>query len=131
MNDETFKKLLEEVKWLDADMCGKDFLLTWEKGINELRQILYVAEALKFLRDNNISTRCFDSGLAVSLSRNKSTQTRFSFASAANLLGLTVQELDESKSRMAHDKTVREIINMTSFLTDIFGICDYIYQGAW
>ncbi len=130
MNDETFKKLFEEVKWLDADMCGKDFFLTWEKGINELRQILYVAEALKFLRDNNISTRCFDSGLAVSLSRNKSTQTRFSFASAANLLGLTVQELDESKSRMAHDKTIREIINMISFLTDIFGICDYMYLGA-
>ncbi len=130
MNDDTFKKLLKEIKWLDADLLGKDFLLTWEKSINELKQILYVAEALKLLQDNNISTRCFDSGLAVSLFRNNSTQTRFSFASAANLLGLTVQELDENSSRISHDETARETINMISFFTDIFGICDYIYLGT-
>jgi len=130
MNDDTFKKLLKEIKWLDADLFGKDFLLTWEKSINELKQILYVAEALKFLRDNNISTRCFDSGLAVSLSRTKSSETRLFFASAANLLGLTVQELDVSNSNITQDETVRETINMISFLTDVFGICDYMYLGA-
>jgi knotted carbamoyltransferase YgeW len=130
MNDDTFKKLLKEIKWLDADLFEKDFLLTWEKSINELKQILYVAEALKVLQDNNISTRCFDSGLAVSLSRNKSSQTRLFFASAANLLGLTVQELDESNSHITQDETVRETINMISFLTDILGICDYMCQGA-
>ncbi len=130
MNDETLKKLLKEVKWLDADTYGKDFLLTWDLSVNELKQILVVAEALKFLRDNNISTRCFDSGLAVSQSSDKSTRTRFSFASAANMLGLTVQYLEESKSRTAHEKTARETVNMISFLTDIFGICDSMYLGA-
>ena len=126
MNDDTLKKLLKEIKWLDADVCGKDFFLTWEKSINELKQVLYAAEALKFLRDNNISTRCFDSGLAVLLYRNKSTRTRISFASAANLLGLTVQELDESSSGITHDETLRETLNTISFLTEIFGICDYM-----
>ena len=45
-----------------------------------------LVETLKYLRDNNISTKCFDSGLAVSNFRDQSTRTRFSFASAANLL---------------------------------------------
>ncbi|MCP5106149.1 MAG: knotted carbamoyltransferase YgeW, partial [bacterium] len=85
---------------------------------------------LKHLRDNNISTRCFDSGLAVSQFRDKSTRTRFSFASASNLLGLTVQDLDEGKSQISHGETVRETANMISFLTDIIGIRDDMYLGA-
>ncbi len=130
MSDEVFKKIIKEVKWLNADMYGKDFLLTWEKELNELKQVLFVAEGLKHLRDNNISARCFDSGLAVSQFRDKSTRTRFSFASASNLLGLTVQDLDEGKSQISHGETVRETANMISFLTDIIGIRDDMYLGA-
>lgn len=130
MSDELFKKIIKEVKWLNAGMYGKDFLLTWEKSLNELKQVLFVAEGLKYLRDNNISARCFDSGLAVSQFRDKSTRTRFSFASASNLLGLTVQDLDEGKSQISHGETVRETANMISFLSDIIGIRDDMYLGA-
>lgn len=130
MSNEIFKKLIKEIKWQDADMSGVDFLLTWEKTIKELQQVLYTAEALKYLRDENVSTRCFDSGLAVSLFRDKSTRTRFSFASAANLLGLTVQDLDEGKSQISHGETVRETANMISFLSEIIGIRDDMYLGA-
>jgi knotted carbamoyltransferase YgeW len=91
---------------------------------------LYTAEALKYLRDENVSTRCFDSGLAVSLFRDKSTRTRFSYASAANLLGLIVQDLDEGKSQISHGETVRETANMISFLSEIIGIRDDMYLGA-
>ena len=115
---------------LDTNLYQKDFLLTWEKSIDELKQILTVAEALKHLYDNNISAKCFDSGLAVSQFRDQSTRTRFSFASAANLLGLTVQDLDESKSQIAHGETVRETSTMISFLTEIIGIRDDMYLGA-
>lgn len=125
-----FKKLLEEIRWLDVDISGKDFLLTWERTLKELQQVLYTAEALRWLRENNISSRCFDSGLAVSQFRDNSTRTRFSFASAANLLGLTVQDLDEGKSQIAHGETVRETSNMISFFTDIIGIRDDMYLGA-
>jgi len=125
-----FKRLLDEIKWLDTDLSGKDFLLTWEWSMKEIQQVLYTAEALKWLRDNNISSRCFDSGLAVSQFRDQSTRTRFSFASAANLLGLTVQDLDESKSQISHGETVRETANMISFLTDFIGIRDDMYLGA-
>lgn len=125
-----FKKLLDEVRWLDAGLEGKDFLLTWEWTMKEVQQVLFAAEALKYLRDNNISARCFDSGLAISNFRDKSTRTRFSFASASNLLGLTVQDLDESKSQISHGETVRETANMISFFTDIIGIRDDMYLGA-
>ena len=111
-------------------LYGKDFLLTWEKSYEELETILSVAEDLKMLRDNNISARCFDSGLAISQFRDNSTRTRFSFASAAILLGLAVQDLDEGKSQIAHGETVRETSSMISFLSDIIGIRDDMFLGA-
>ncbi len=123
---ETLKKL----KGLKANLQGKDFLLTWEKSTDELQQVLYVAEALKMLRDKNISTKCFDNGLAVSNFRDNSTRTRFSFASACNLLGLEVMDLDEAKSQIAHGETVRETANMISFLTEVIGIRDDMFLGA-
>ncbi|MEI7726887.1 MAG: knotted carbamoyltransferase YgeW, partial [Bacteroidota bacterium] len=109
---------------------GKDFLLTWEKSLENLETVLSVAENLKMLRDRNISPRCFDSGLAISQFRDNSTRTRFSFASAANLLGLAVQDLDEGKSQIAHGETVRETSAMISFLSDIIGIRDDMFLGA-
>jgi len=81
------------------------------------------------MREENISPRVFDSGLAVSIFRDKSTRTRFSFASAANLLGLVVQDMDEEKSQIAHGETVRETANMISFLTDFIGIRDDMFLG--
>jgi knotted carbamoyltransferase YgeW len=82
------------------------------------------------MRQNNISSRVFDSGLAVSIFRDQSTRTRFSFASACNLLGLATQDLDEEKSQIAHGETVRETANMISFLAEIIGIRDDMYLGA-
>ncbi|NOZ47679.1 MAG: knotted carbamoyltransferase YgeW [Chlorobi bacterium] len=124
------ENLINKLKALKTDLYNTDFLLTWEKNSDELKQVLLVAEILRNLRDKNISTKVFDSGLAISIFRDKSTRTRFSFASAANLLGLEVQDLDETKSQIAHGETVRETANMISFLTDIIGIRDDMYLGA-
>lgn len=126
----SFNQIIEEIKKLKTNLYQKDFLLTWDKTKDELLQTLLVAEALKYLRDNNISTKCFDSGLAISNFRDNSTRTRFSFASACNLLGLEVQDLDEAKSQVAHGETVRETANMISFLTDVIGIRDDMFLGA-
>jgi len=125
----SFNQILEAVQKLKSNLHQNDFLLTWDKTEDELKQTLLVAEALKFLRDHNISTRVFDSGLAVSNFRDNSTRTRFSFASACNMLGLEVQDLDETKSQIAHGETVRETANMISFLTDIIGIRDDMFLG--
>ena len=98
-----FKSLVEKLKNLKTqDMFMNDFFLTWEKTDDELNAVWTVADALRDLRQRNISTKVFDSGLGISLFRDNSTRTRFSFASACNLLGLEVQDLDEGKSQIAH-----------------------------
>ena len=111
------------------DMYGGDFFLTWEKTYDDILAVFTVADALRRLRENNISSRVFDSGLGVSLFRDNSTRTRFSFASACNLLGLEVQDLDEGKSQIAHGETVRETANMISFMADVIGIRGDMYIG--
>ena len=125
----TATKMLQSIKKLNASLYGKDFLLSWDKTLPELKLILQTAELLKLLYENNVSLRVFDSGLAISNFRDNSTRTRFSFASASNLLGLAVQDLDEGKSQIAHGETVRETANMISFLTEVIGIRDDMYIG--
>jgi len=127
LNMEQFTKKLDGLKF-DA-MYQNDFLLTWDKTGDEIAATFAVADALRHLRENNISSRIFKSGLAVSLFRDNSTRTRFSYASAANLLGLAVQDLDEGKSQIAHGETVRETANMISFMADVIGIRDDMYIG--
>ena len=120
---------IEAIKRLKPGLSGKDFLLTWEKSDEDLMAVLKVAAVLKEMRSANISARVFESGLAISNFRDNSTRTRFSFASAANLLGLAVQDLDEEKSQIAHGETVRETANMISFMSDVIGIRDDIFLG--
>ncbi len=128
--DRILKEFLGKTEAKASSLFQKDFLLSWEKSQQELETVLIVAEILKYLRDRNISVRCFDSGLAISQFRDNSTRTRFSFASAANLLGLAVQDLDEGKSQIAHGETVKETSAMISFLSDIIGIRDDMFLGA-
>ncbi len=124
------EKFIKDLDALTFDkMYNNDFLLTWEKSDDEIAATFAVADALRDLRENNVSSKIFKSGLAVSLFRDNSTRTRFSFGSAANLLGLEVQDLDEGKSQIAHGETVRETANMVSFMADIIGIRDDMYIG--
>jgi len=125
-----FKELLAKLEKLDyKNLYHNDFLLTWDKTQDELHAIFAVADALRHLRENNISPKIFDSGLGISIFRDNSTRTRFSFASACNLLGLEVQDLDEAKSQIAHGETVKETANMISFMADVIGIRDDMYIG--
>ncbi|PKP21560.1 MAG: knotted carbamoyltransferase YgeW [Bacteroidetes bacterium HGW-Bacteroidetes-21] len=123
------KEKIEALGQLKSALYKKDFLLTWEKSETDLRAILEVAGILKDMRAQNISPRLFDSGLAISNFRDNSTRTRFSFASASNMLGMAVQDLDEEKSQIAHGETVRETANMISFMSDMIGIRDDMFLG--
>lgn len=122
-------KWIDGIRNIDSKLYNNDFLLTWEKSDADLKMVLEVAGILKEMRKQNISPRIFDSGLAISNFRDNSTRTRFSFASASNLLGLAVQDLDEEKSQISHGETVRETANMISFLSDFIGIRDDMYLG--
>jgi knotted carbamoyltransferase YgeW len=97
--------------------------------LEQLETETYQKDILEELWRQNIDARSFRGGLAVSLFRDKSTRTRFSFASAASLLGLSLMDLDETKSQVAHGETVRETANMISFLTEVIGIRDDMYLG--
>ncbi len=125
-NLETKVNRLRELK---QSFYNRDFLLTWEQTDQELEAVMLCAEILKELHRTGVSARVFDTGLGISIFRDNSTRTRFSFASAVNLLGLGLSDLDEVKSQIAHGETVRETANMISFLTETIGIRDDMYLG--
>ncbi|MGE0073913.1 MAG: knotted carbamoyltransferase YgeW [Sphaerochaetaceae bacterium] len=126
----TIKKMIEELKGLKTkDMYLNDFFHTWKESDDEIAATFAVAEILRSMREQNISSKVFDSGLGISIFRDNSTRTRFSFASACNMLGLEVQDLDEKTSQIAHGETVRETANMVSFMADVIGIRDDMYIG--
>ena len=125
----TLKKQLEELNKLKFNSHGKDFLLTWDKSEQELRAVVALAELFSEMHKAGKSFKTFDTGLAISVFRDNSTRTRFSFASAANSLGLGLADLDEGKSQIAHGETVRETANMISFMAEVIGIRDDMYLG--
>lgn len=130
MDKTDIRETIKDLSLLDSTgLYQDDFLLTWEKTNDQIQAIFLAAEALKGLRRNNLSPKIFESGLGISLFRDNSTRTRFSFASACNLLGLAVQDLDEGKSQIAHGETIRETANMVSFMADVIGIRDDMYIG--
>lgn len=129
MTPEQIKPFIQALEAIENTIYQKDFLLTWKQSEADLRGILLAAEALELFWRANISTRIFDGGLSVSNFRDKSTRTRFSFASASSLLGLSIQDMDESKSQLTHGETTRETANMISFLTEVIGIRDDLFLG--
>ncbi len=123
------ENLLQTIKELNFNDYGSDFLLTKDKSIDSLKATIYTTELLKFLHKDKRMLKVFESGLGISIFRDNSTRTRFSFSSAMNALGLAVQDLDEVKSQIAHGETVRETANMISFLAEVIGIRDDMYLG--
>jgi knotted carbamoyltransferase YgeW len=120
---------IDELEKLRPGLSGGDWLLTWERSEADLRALLLAADVLEGLYAANVDARVFRGGLAVSIFRDHSTRTRFSFAGAASLLGLTPADLDETKTQIAHGETVRETANMISFLTEVIGIRDDMFLG--
>jgi knotted carbamoyltransferase YgeW len=123
------KTKLEELKKFKQEFYGKDFLLTTDKTLDEIKYITELADTLKEFHKQGKSFKLFDSGLGISIFRDNSTRTRFSFASAVNATGLGISDLDEVKSQIAHGETVRETANMISFLAEIIGIRDDMFLG--
>lgn len=123
------RNAIEKAGQTISPIYNKDFLRTWDHPVETLHSVLHIAAALEAMHRQNISCRAFQSGLGVSIFRDNSTRTRFSFNSASNLLGLGVADLDEGKSQIAHGETVRETANMISFTAEAIGIRDDIFLG--
>lgn len=123
----------ESVKMLAGrkieSMYLNDFFLTWDKSDEEIQAVLQTAEILRSMRKANISPKIFDSGLGVSIFRDKSTRTRYSFAGACNFLGLGMVDMDHEKTQIVHNGTLHESANMISFLTEVIGVRDDLFLG--
>ena len=115
---------------LNLSSYDHDFLRTWDKSVDHLKATLAVAQTLRDLHKQGISPKVFNTGIAVSIFRDKSTRTKYSYAAAANLLGLEIEDLDEKKSQITHGETIMETVNMLSFLTRTIGIRDDIFLGV-
>jgi len=120
---------IDEIAEADVRLRGTDYIATWDRTLPELRAILAAASCLEQIHREGLSAVCFRSGIGVSIFRDNSTRTRYSYSAALNLLGLEEYEVVESSSQMAHGETVRETANMVSFLTETIGIRDDIYLG--
>ncbi len=126
----SFNTLVAGLKKLKLAKYGKDFLRTWDKTEDEIRATAIVAELVRNMYYAGISPKVFENEIAVSIFRDNSTRTKYSFASATNILGLNVQDLDEKTSQVAHGETIMETANMLSFLTKVIGIRDDKYLGV-
>jgi knotted carbamoyltransferase YgeW len=129
MAHEALQRKIERLASLEPELYEKDFLLTWQHPDQTIRTVLLAADVLEDLARAGISSRVFDSGLGISIFRDKSTRTRYAFRAGCNLLGLMTEELDESTSQMAHGETVRETAAMIGFLTEVIGIRDDLFLG--
>ncbi len=129
-NSSQFNKLASGLKKLKLKNYGRDFLRTWDKSDDEIKATAIVAQLVRDLYYAGISPKVFQSEIAVSIFRDKSTRTKYSYASATSLLGLIVQDLDEKSSQIAHGETIMETANMLSFLTKVIGIRDDLYLGV-
>ena len=118
-----FDEIVRELKTLDLSrMYQGDFFRTWDKSDQEIAGVFAVADALRNLRQRNLSVRMFDSGLGVLLCREEDPRSRFPFASACNLLGLEVQRL--ALDRTSCGESLWETLNRASFMADVIGIQD-------
>ncbi len=124
------KELITKLEANHTDLYNDSFFITWRYPQETINAVLLVAKALMTLNRAGKSVRCFDTGLGLSIFRDKSTRTRYSFKSACNMLGLGTEELDESTSQIAHGETVRETATMISFLSEVIGIRDDMYIGV-
>ncbi len=102
----------------------KDFLRTWDMSDDDVVLIASVAAALKAMRDRNISSKVFDSGIAVSMFNNsRNMGMEFAFASGCDMLGLTLREM----SGRIGNGSLAENAAMVSYMADVIGIRDGRY----
>ena len=125
----TLEQLVEQLGSKKTALYNDSFLLTWMYDQSTIDAVLLAAEALQKMQRQGLSPRLFDSGLGISVFRDKSTRTRYSYRSACNMLGLMTEELDESTSQISHGETVRETASMISFLSEVIGIRDDMFLG--
>lgn len=109
-------------------LYGKSILRTWDMSDDDVTAVAKAACALKSMRDNNVSPKIFDSGIAVSMFSKKDSGMEIAFASGCDLLGLTIIDMD----RKLGNSAINETATMASYMADALGVCesDFIEKSA-
>lgn len=109
-------------------LYGKSLLRTWDMSDDDIKAIARGTCALKSLRDNNVSPKIFDSGIAVSMFSKKDMGMELAFASGCDLLGLTIIDMD----RKLGNNNIKETATMASYMADALGVCesDFIEKSS-
>lgn len=120
-----FEEILSSLPEKEGNgLYRKDFLRTWDMSYEDIKLISATAAGLKALRDRNISSKFFDSGIAVSMFNNsKNMGMEFAFASGCDMLGLTLREM----SGRIGPGSLAETAAMVSYMADVIGIRDGRY----
>jgi knotted carbamoyltransferase YgeW len=113
----------------NESLAGRDVLASWDLGDDAVRFLVEAALSLEALARAGVSARAFETGLGLSIFRDKSTRTRHAFRAGCDLVGLASEEMDESSSQRGHGETVRETAAMIAFGTEVIGIRDDVYLG--
>ena len=113
------------------EMYNDDFFWTWDKTDDELEAVFHCSRRSQIHeRENNISTKVFESGLGISIFRDNSTRTRFFFRFRMQPSGPDRTGSGTKRNpRSLTGETVRETANMVSFMADVIGIRDDMYIG--
>ncbi|MBQ6878325.1 MAG: knotted carbamoyltransferase YgeW [Oscillospiraceae bacterium] len=124
-NCDILDKLPEKEK---NGLFGKNFLRTWDMSDSDIESVARSACALKALRDENISPKIFDSGIAVSMFSKKDAGMELAFASGCDLLGLTIIDMNKKLG----NSNINETAGMASYMADALGICesDFIEKSS-
>ena len=106
----------------------KNFLRTCDMSDDDIKAVARGACALKSLRDENVSPKIFDSGIAVSMFSKKDNGMELAFASGCDLLGLTIIDMD----RKLGNSNINETAAMASYMADTLGVCesDFIEKSS-
>lgn len=109
-------------------LFDKDYICTEEMSTEEIRAVAELGGVLKELRKKNISSKSFNSGIAVSMFNAKDTGLSLAFASGCDMLGLTLIEKDGRIPSGLLSETVASV----SFMSDVIGIrdCDFIEKST-
>ena len=112
----------------DNRLFEKSFLRTRDMSDEDITAVAACAGAIKALRDENVSPKIFDSGIAVSMFSKKDIGMDIAFASGCDMLGLTIIDMDMKLGNNA----ITETATMASFTADAFGVCesDYIEKSS-
>ena len=109
-------------------LYGKSFLRSWDMTDSDIKAVAAGAGILKALRDENISPKYFESGIAVSMFSKKDMGMGLAFASGCDLLGLTIIDMD----RKLGNNAISETATMASYMADALGVCesDFVEKSA-